>query len=88
MRGLGTDDVLKAGAGDDTLIGGPHADVFVLRPGEDHVSVADPESWDTFRFEGFGFTEVSEALDALESYAALGTRFSIWPVEPQQIELF
>lgn len=63
MRGLGTDDVLEGGAGNDQLSGGAHADVFVFRPGEGADRVIDFEAWDTLRFDGFGYADVSEALD-------------------------
>ncbi|MBN9889816.1 DUF4214 domain-containing protein [Salipiger abyssi] len=60
MRGLGTDDLLDGGAGDNLLVGGAHADVFVFAPGG-RTTVADFEPWDTLRLEGFGFSLPEEA---------------------------
>jgi len=56
VRGLGSDDVLSGGPGNDLLAGGRLADVFLFGPGEGHDIVADLETWDTLIFRGFGYT--------------------------------
>ncbi|UWR24447.1 DUF4214 domain-containing protein [Sulfitobacter sp. S190] len=61
MRAQGTDDQLDGGGGTNVLQGGLLSDRFVFRADSpaDHT-VVDPESWDTFVFEGFGYSDVSD----------------------------
>jgi len=56
MRDKGTDDILDAGAGDNTLYGGMLSDTFVFdaAQGGTHL-VMDLETWDTLDFRGFGY---------------------------------
>lgn len=61
MRGQGPDDLLDGGGGANILMGGMGADVFVFRnstPG--HHDIADPEPWDSFEFEGFGYASAEQ----------------------------
>jgi|GEM_PF-360254 len=67
MRAQGPDDVLDGGAGDNLLVGGLHADVFVFDARDGGTTtVADLEPWDTLRLEGFGFDSAAEARAAFE----------------------
>lgn len=56
MREKGIDDILDAGAGDNTLYGGMLSDTFVFdaAQGGTHL-VMDLETWDTLDFRGFGY---------------------------------
>lgn len=61
MRAQGFEDTLDGGTGANVLQGGPLADRFVFRsnaPGT-HL-VVDPEEWDVFMFEGFGYDSVAD----------------------------
>ncbi|MEM9395343.1 MAG: DUF4214 domain-containing protein [Pseudomonadota bacterium] len=64
-EGLGTDDVLDGGAGDDVLVGGMLADEFHFNfsEGGDDL-IADFEMWDTIVLEGFGLGSASAAAAA------------------------
>lgn len=63
MRGLGPDDVLMPGAGDDLLSGGLWADTFVFAPsGDGDKTVTDLEPWDSIDLTGFGYADVGEAM--------------------------
>ncbi|SDF37228.1 DUF4214 domain-containing protein [Limimaricola pyoseonensis] len=56
MRGEGPDDRLDGGGGDNLLMGGIGADVFLFHHDDaGRHEVADPEPWDSFSFEGFGY---------------------------------
>ncbi|MCT4372255.1 DUF4214 domain-containing protein [Yangia mangrovi] len=63
MRGQGIDDVLDGGTGDDILVGGAHADLFLFASGGS-ATIADFEAWDTLRLEGFGFADTAAARAA------------------------
>ncbi|MBE9640235.1 DUF4214 domain-containing protein [Salipiger mangrovisoli] len=63
MRGQGIDDVLDGGTGDDVLVGGLHADLFLFASGGS-ATIADFEAWDTLRLEGFGFADTAAARAA------------------------
>ena len=54
-RGLGNDDVMIGGAGNDVLAGGRLSDVFLFQPNEGRDTVLDLEAWDTLIFRGFGY---------------------------------
>ncbi len=56
-------EILRGGAGDDTIVGSLGADLFafnVNEPGTDAVGPVDP--WDTLVFESFGYADAAEAL--------------------------
>ncbi|MEM9395342.1 MAG: DUF4214 domain-containing protein [Pseudomonadota bacterium] len=64
-EGLGTDDVLDGGVGDDVLVGGMLADEFYFSRsdgGDDRV--LDFEMWDTIVLQGFGLGSASAAAAA------------------------
>ncbi|WP_226629330.1 DUF4214 domain-containing protein [Alloyangia pacifica] len=63
MRDQGTDDVLDGGIGNDVMVGGTHADLFIFTSGGS-ATIADFEAWDTLRLEGFGFADAAAAQDA------------------------
>ena len=61
MKGLGTDDTLNGGGGNNVLVGGLFADVFVFNKATPSTNtIRDFEAWDALSFEGFGYTS---ALD-------------------------
>lgn len=61
MVAQGTDDVLQGGSGRNVLFGGMWSDTFVFNAAPRGVhEVADLESWDQLRFEGFGYDTVAE----------------------------
>lgn len=63
MRGLGTDDVLQGGAGDDTLFGGDWSDRFVFQANSDgHDRILDLDLWDQLEFQGFGYDSPADVL--------------------------
>lgn len=63
MRGMGADDLLEAGTGNDILSGGLYADTFVFEARDDgrHV-VTDLEAWDTIALRDFGYATAAQAL--------------------------
>ncbi len=71
MLRQGTDDILVAGAGSDTLMGGLWSDTFVFRgtTGGNHV-VVDPEPWDRLVFEGFGYDHPDDLAQHLSQEGA------------------
>ena len=65
MRGLGQDDLLSGGAGENVLMGGAYADVFVFNSATaGSHQVQDLEAWDTLRLDGFGFADAAAARAA------------------------
>lgn len=66
MRGLGVDDRLVGGTGNNVLMGGYGADTFVFDrlSGGSH-QVADLERWDRIEMTGFGYANPAEALTHL-----------------------
>jgi Ca2+-binding RTX toxin-like protein len=70
-RAQGRDDVLDGAGGQNVLMGGILSDTFVFRAVDEgaHV-VVDAESWDSLRFEGFGYNEVAEVVPYLQSDGA------------------
>ncbi len=63
IGGQGIDDTLDGGAGVNVLQGGVLADRFVFRAGPPaHHIVTDPEPWDVFAFEGFGYENLSDLM--------------------------
>lgn len=61
VRGLGVDDRIEGGAGNNILTGGQYSDVFVF----DHndigfTTVLDLESWDFINLSGFGYDTVGQ----------------------------
>lgn len=60
MQAQEIDDVLDGGAGNDILVGGAHADLFIFTSGGS-ATIADFEAWDTLRLEGFDFADEAEA---------------------------
>ncbi|WP_274705552.1 DUF4214 domain-containing protein [Salipiger pentaromativorans] len=63
IRAQGTDDVLEAGMGSNTLYGGLLSDTFVFdaeRPGAHRVM--DLESWDSLVFSRFGYAHGADAI--------------------------
>ena len=61
--GLGPDDVLEAGTGDDVLSGGLYSDTFVFDRGDDGTHlVADLERWDRVDLSDFGYADADAAL--------------------------
>lgn len=66
IRGLGTDDVLMGGAGNDQLTGGLYSDTFVFSALETGtMKVLDLERWDTLRFDNFGYDDAQDVRDHL-----------------------
>ncbi|WP_300534890.1 DUF4214 domain-containing protein [uncultured Mameliella sp.] len=63
MLGLGPDDVLEAGTGDDVLSGGLYSDTFVFDRGDagTHL-VTDLERWDRVDLSDFGYADADAAL--------------------------
>lgn len=62
MRANAQDDVLIAGAGDDTLGGGAFADTFSFYARHDGANlVYDLEAWDRLQFTGFGYADSAAA---------------------------
>ncbi|WLQ16976.1 calcium-binding protein [Hahella aquimaris] len=63
VRGFNGDDILNGGKGDDLLIGGRGDDVYVFNAGGG-MDVIDNTGggFDTLRFEGIGFGQVSSGL--------------------------
>ncbi len=64
-EGLGPDDTLDGGVGDDVLVGGIFADEFHFSHtdgGNDRVS--DFELWDTIVLDGFNFADAQDAASA------------------------
>lgn len=70
LRGLGEDDRLEAGSGNDVLFGGIGADRFVFEAADqgDHV-VADLEAWDTVEFADFGYADRLDAVSRMTQVA-------------------
>lgn len=66
MRGLGVDDRLVGGTGNNVLMGGYGADTFVFDKlsGGNH-QIADLERWDRIELSGFGYATQAEALTHL-----------------------
>lgn len=63
MQGLGLDDVLEAGSGNDILSGGMYCDSFVFDPTDDGThTVTDLEPWDIIDISDFGYADVDDAL--------------------------
>lgn len=60
MRGLGPDDRLEGGEGDDLLFGGEFWDEFVFDPASGNDTVGDLEPWDEMIVKGFGYTTVDD----------------------------
>jgi len=52
LRGEAGDDTLDGGAGDDWLDGGEGLDVYLLRPGEGHDTIADSDGQMELHFQG------------------------------------
>ncbi len=81
MRGLGTDDRIIGGGGDDVLFGGALSDAFVfdtLQPGHDRVVGLD--AWDRIELVGFDWSLNATPEDHL-SQGADGVIFSAQGVE-------
>ncbi|MFY0679758.1 MAG: DUF4214 domain-containing protein [Thalassovita sp.] len=56
MRGLGENDVLNGGSGDNILSGGLLSDRFVFNPSDGGThQVSDLEAWDTLDFTAFSY---------------------------------
>ena len=66
MRGLGVDDRLVGGTGNNVLMGGYGADTFVFdkASGGSH-QIADLERWDRIELSGFGYDTAADALTRL-----------------------
>ncbi|KIT15621.1 DUF4214 domain-containing protein [Jannaschia aquimarina] len=67
IRSLGTDDTIRAGSGDDVMLGGALSDVFEF--GENAsgtVRVLDFEAWDSIDLSGHGFADETSARRAFE----------------------
>lgn len=61
MRGLGENDEIRGGVGDDILWGGALADRFVFNANSDGTQrVMDLEAWDWLEFNGFGYADASD----------------------------
>ena len=66
MRGLGSDDRLAGGTGDNTLFGGWLSDTFVFDASESGShTVVGLEAWDMIELDAFGFANGAAALAAL-----------------------
>ncbi len=52
LRGEAGDDTLDGGSGDDWLDGGAGLDLYLLRAGDGHDTIADSDGQFTVRFEG------------------------------------
>lgn len=62
MRAEGADDVLLAGAGKNTLMGGLKSDTFVFMQADGSTNtVLDLEAWDYIDLDGFGYTTQAQA---------------------------
>lgn len=71
MRAQGTDDVLDGGPGANVLMGGLMSDTFVFAQADGGThTVMDLEAWDSLRFDGFGYTDASEALGRMTQVGA------------------
>ena len=64
MRTNMSDDLIDAGSGDNTMLGGIGADTFVFRPQDSASSnvVLDWEPWDFIDLTAFNYTTFTEAL--------------------------
>lgn len=66
MRGLGGDDRVAGGTGDNILFGGWRSDTFVFNASQDGShSVVGFEAWDMIELQQFLFANSAEALAAL-----------------------
>ena len=89
MRAQGPDDRLDGGAGENLLVGGLHADVFVFSGGT--TTVADFEPWDSLRLEGFGFADPAAARAAFVQegadlvFGSGGDRLTLLNVDLEQL---
>lgn len=67
MHGLGLDDVLEAGTGDDILSGGLYCDTFVFDRGDSGTHlVTDLEPWDQVDLSDFGYADADAALARMQ----------------------
>jgi Ca2+-binding RTX toxin-like protein len=71
IRGLGEDDRLEGGSGENVFFGGIGADLFVFQQsdGGNH-QVAGLEAWDWSDFSGFGYGTAAEAMSHLTQSGA------------------
>jgi Ca2+-binding RTX toxin-like protein len=67
IRDLGYDDILNGGAGENTLVGGIGADLFVFDQSDSGTNtVLDLEAWDYLEFRGFAYDVPVNALDFMQ----------------------